>query len=645
MKEVGFLKKINEPKYIKKLSLSQLQELAQEIRAELLTVVANNGGHLAPNLGVVELTLAIHSVYSSPTDKIVWDVGHQAYVHKLLTGRYENFSTLRQYNGISGFPKRSESPHDAFDTGHSSTSISAALGLAKARDLNGHKNEVVAVIGDGAMTGGMAFEALNNAGHLNTKLTVILNDNEMSIAQNVGAMSAYLNRVRVDPFYTKRKEDIEYLLKKIPAIGSTMVKVADRLKDSLRYLLVPGMIFEELGFKYFGPVNGHDISELKNVLQNTKHINRPVLVHVITKKGKGYLPAEENPDKFHGIGSFDLKTGQSFKGSQAPSYTSVFSNTLLKVGEANPKVLAITAAMGEGAGTISFSKRFPKRSFDVGIAEQHAVTMAAALALEGYKPVVAIYSTFLQRAYDQIVHDVALQKAPVVFAIDRAGLVGEDGPTHHGVFDISYLRHIPNLVVMAPKDENELQHMIYTATVLNVPVAIRYPRGSGTGIPLDDNLQEITIGQAQVLRQGEDLTLIAIGNMVKTAQEVAQMLNDKGLDCTVINARFIKPLDANTIIKASKNSRGIVTLEEHVLAGGFGSAVLELLANEGINQKILRIGLEDDFATHGKVNTLRDIYGLSPEKVLAKIEKEFLLKETSKLKKIAINLIGRNKNG
>jgi len=641
--ELDILKAINDPNDIKKLNISQLEKLALEIRTEIISVVSKNGGHLAPNLGVVELTLAIHSVYSSPIDKIVWDVGHQAYVHKLLTGRRDIFSTLRKYNGLSGFPKRNESCHDVFDAGHSSTSISAALGLAKARDLNGDKYDVVAVIGDGAMTGGMAFEALNHAGHLNTDLTVILNDNEMSIAQNVGAMSAYLNRVRIDPFYTKRKEDIEILLKKIPAIGSTMIKVADRLKDSLRYLLVPGMLFEELGFKYFGPVNGHDINELKTVLQNAKHINKPVLVHVITKKGKGYLPAEENPDKFHGIGPFDIKTGQAYKNSEKPSYTSIFSDTLVKLGEKNPKILAFTAAMGEGTGTTSFARRFPKRSFDVGIAEQHAVTMAAALALEGFKPFVAIYSTFLQRAYDQIVHDVALQNAPVVFALDRAGLVGEDGPTHHGVFDISYLRHIPNLVIMAPKDENELQHMLYTASIFNGPVAIRYPRGSGLGVQLDDGFQEIPIGKAEVIQYGSDLTLLAVGNMVETAQETAQILQEKGTSCTVINSRFIKPLDAQLILESIKNTKGIVTLEEHVLAGGFGSSVLELLESNDVSKKVLRIGLADDFVAHGNVDILREVYGLTSEKIIEKIGKEFNFKETNKLKKLAINIIGRSK--
>lgn len=642
MEALELLRTIKDPSDVKKLDLSKLQKLAQEIRTEILSVISKNGGHLAPNLGVVELTLAIHSVYTSPVDKIVWDVGHQAYVHKLLTGRYDEFPTLRQYGGLSGFPKRSESLHDVFDTGHSSTSISAGLGLAKARDLNGDKYEVVAVIGDGAMTGGMAFEALNHAGHLGTKLTVILNDNEMSIAQNVGAMSAYLNRVRVDPFYTKRKEDIEYILKKIPAIGSTMVKFVDRVKDSLRYLLVPGMLFEELGFKYFGPVNGHDLNELKTVLQNTKYINKPVLVHVITKKGKGYLPAEENPDKFHGIGVFDLGTGKVKKTSNIPSYTEVFSNTLVKLGEQNPKIVAFTAAMGEGTGINKFAQKFPKRVFDVGIAEQHAVTMAAAMALEGFRPVVAIYSTFLQRAYDQVVHDVALQNAPVIFALDRAGLVGEDGPTHHGLFDISYLRHIPNLVLMAPKDENELQHMLYTASLYDGPVAVRYPRGLGVGVKLDENLHKIEIGQSEILQKGNELTLIAIGNMVPVAQEVASiLLKEKGVSCTVINARFVKPLDEKTILAAQKKSRGIITLEEHCLLGGFGSAILELLQRHGISQKVLRIGLEDEFATHGNVEILREIYGLTSRKIVARIEKEFSLKD-NKIKKIAVNLIGRS---
>ncbi|MFZ5943404.1 MAG: 1-deoxy-D-xylulose-5-phosphate synthase [Bacillota bacterium] len=639
---MNLLQKIKNPQDIKKMGMTDLQQLAKEIRSEIITTVSKTGGHLAPNLGVVELTLAIHSIFSAPVDKIIWDVGHQAYVHKLLTGRYEQFSTLRQFEGMSGFPKRSESVYDVFDAGHSSTSISAALGFAKARDLQGEKYNVVAVIGDGAMTGGMAFEALNHAGHLGTNLTVILNDNEMSIGQNVGAMSAYLNRVRVDPFYTKRKEDIEFLLKKIPAIGPTMVKAADRLKDSFKYLLVPGMLFEELGFKYFGPVNGHDIAEIKTVLQNTKNIGKPVLVHVITKKGKGYAPAEKNPDKFHGVGPFDLDTGIIENKTNVPSYTNVFSDTLLLLGEQEDKLLAFTAAMGEGTGINKFAIKFPHRCFDVGIAEQHGVTMAAALALEGYKPVVAIYSTFLQRAYDQIVHDVALQKAPVIFAIDRAGLVGEDGPTHHGVFDISFLRHIPNMVIMSPKDENELRHMLFTATFCQYPTAIRYPRGTGLGVELDKELKSLEIGKGEVIREGSDFCFIAIGNMVETARQTADLLwEEKRLSCTVINARFIKPLDEETIIKTlSQKNQGIVTFEEHALAGGFGSCILELLEKHNIKKKVLRIGLEDEFAAHGKIDKLRDFYGLTPLKIKEKIHKEFNL-DADTLKKIAINLAGR----
>lgn len=639
---MGLLENIKSPQDLKKLELAQIYRLAEEIREKLIEVVSQTGGHLAPNLGVVELTLAIHSEYSSPRDKIVWDVGHQSYVHKLLTGRVEEFFTLRQYGGLAGFPKREESPHDVFDTGHSSTSISAALGLAKARDLKGENYDVLAVIGDGAMTGGMAFEALNHAGHLGTKLTVVLNDNEMSIAQNVGAMSQYLNRVRVDPLYTRKKEDIEYLLKKIPAIGSTMVKVADRVKDSVKFLLVPGMLFEELGFKYFGPVNGHDIGALKTVLHNARAINKPVLIHVITQKGKGYLPAEKNPGKFHGVGPFDLKTGEINKKSTVPNYTQVFADTLIKLGEMNPKVIAFTAAMGEGTGVSKFALKFPQRAYDVGIAEQHAVTMAAAFALEGFKPVVAIYSTFLQRAYDQVVHDVALQNAPVVFALDRAGLVGEDGPTHHGVFDIAYLRHVPNLIIMAPKDENELQHMLYTATLQEAPVVVRYPRGDGLGVALDPQLKEIKVGEAEVLTRGSDLTLLAIGNMVNTAQQAAEILREEWqISCTVINARFIKPLDKDTIIKEIQKVKGLVTLEEHNLPGGFGSAILELLQENNIQMPVLRIGLEDGFATHGNVNTLRDVYGLTPQKVAQKIKDSFDLKKNY-LKKLVINFSRRS---
>lgn len=624
------LESIHSPKDLKCLELPMLKVLAHEIRQDLVKVTSVNGGHLAPNLGVVELTLALHYIYNTPDDKIVWDVGHQAYVHKMLTGRAKDFSTIRTFGGLAGFPKRSESVHDAFGTGHSSTSISAALGLALARDLKKEKHEVVAVIGDGAMTGGMAFEALNYTGHLQTKLTVILNDNEMSIAHNVGAMSEYLNRVRVDPSYTKTKEDVEILLKKIPAIGDKMIKIADRLKDSLKYLLVPGTLFEELGFKYFGPINGHDIPALINVLENAKLINKPVLIHVITQKGKGYLPAEQNPDVFHGVGAFDIKTSQAINRKTQPTYTDIFGDTMIKLGATNEKIVGITAAMGLGTGISKFAEKFPDRAFDVGIAEQNAVTMAAGLALEGYTPVVAIYSTFLQRAYDQILHDVCLQNAPVVFALDRAGLVGDDGPTHHGVFDISYLGHIPNMVLMSPKDENELQHMLYSATQYQKPVAIRYPRGSGVGVALDTDYHFIPLGEAELLQSGQEVAFLAYGPMVSVAKEVAQLLaKEDGIEATIINARFAKPLDKALILANEHQHTLYVTLEEHALIGGFGSGVLALFNEEGLDgRKILRIGLEDEFVVHGSTERLKELAGLTSEAIYQKVKQR--LKQNNK---------------
>lgn len=619
-----YLNHIKEPEDIRNLTIPELRNLAQEIREELITVVSQNGGHLAPNLGIVELTLALHKTFHTPEDKIVWDVGHQAYVHKLLTGRYDRFSTIRTYGGLSGFPKRSESEHDAFGAGHSSTSISAATGLAKARDLRGERNNVIAVIGDGAMTGGMAFEALENAGHMNSNLIVILNDNEMSIDPNVGAMAEYLSRARSNPSYTKSKEEVEELLKKIPAIGDRMLKAADRLKDSLKYLLVPGILFEEFGFKYYGPVNGHDLPALLAVLENVKDVNRPVLVHVITQKGKGYEPAENNPDKFHGVGAFDIETGEVRKKATAPTYTAVFGNTLTQLGAADSSIVGITAAMGQGTGISLFQKKFPERTIDVGIAEQHAVTMAAAMALDGCKPVVAIYSTFLQRAYDQVLHDVALQNAPVVFCLDRAGLVGDDGPTHHGVFDISYLRHIPGMVCMAPKDENELRHMLYSAVQYNCPVAIRYPRGAGLGVSLEESLQELPLGKAEILQQGSGITLLAYGSMVDVAvQVVAQLKERTGIQSTVVNARFAKPLDEETILALAKTGDTIVTLEEHILSGGFGSAVLELLNERGIDTAhVLRIGIPDEFVTHGKTERLKEDLGLDAAHITETIEQK-----------------------
>ena len=616
-----YLQNIKSPEDVRGLKPAELKILAQEIRQEIIQVVSQNGGHLAPNLGAVELTLALHSVFQTPRDKIVWDVGHQAYVHKLLTGRYEQFSTIRTYGGLSGFPKRSESVHDAFGAGHSSTSISAADGLARARDLRGEHYNVVAVIGDGAMTGGMAFEALENAGHRKRNLIVVLNDNEMSIDPNVGAMAEYLSRVRSNPSYTKSKEEVEELLKKIPAIGGKMFKAADRLKDSLKYLLVPGVLFEEFGFKYYGPVNGHDLAALLTVLENVKNMNCPVLVHVVTQKGKGYGPAEKNPDLFHGVSAFDVATGQVLKKQEVPSYTSVFGRTLTELGQKDETIVGITAAMGKGTGIGIFQERFPARTIDVGIAEEHAVTMAAAMALDGFKPVVAIYSTFLQRAYDQILHDVALQKAPVVFCLDRAGIVGDDGPTHHGLFDISYLRHIPGMVCMAPKDENELRHMLYSALQYQCPVAIRYPRGAGLGVAQDQMLQQLPLGKAEVLQQGSGVTLLAYGSMVDVAQQVAKRLqSERDIKATVINARFAKPLDEATILQYAQPDTLLVTLEEHMLAGGFGSAVLELLNQRGCAiGSVLRIGVADDFVPHGNTALLKQLAGLDVDTIVQKI--------------------------
>ena len=617
-----YLQQIKSPDDIRQLKIPELKVLAQEIREELIQVVSENGGHLAPNLGVVELTLALHMVFHTPEDKIIWDVGHQSYVHKLLTGRYEQFHTVRTLNGLSGFPKRSESVHDAFGAGHSSTSISAAVGFAKARDLRGDNNNVIAVIGDGAMTGGMAFEALENAGQMGSNLIVILNDNEMSIDPNVGAMAEYLSRARSNPAYTKSKEDVEELLKKIPGIGDKMFKAADRLKDSLKYLLVPGVLFEEFGFKYYGPVNGHDLSALMAVLENVKGMDRPVLIHVETKKGKGYAPAEKNPDLFHGVSPFHIQTGELKKKAVLPSYTSVFGKTLAQLGAQDNRIVGITAAMGKGTGINVFQEQFPDRTIDVGIAEEHAVTMAAAMALDGYKPVVAIYSTFLQRAYDQVMHDVALQNAPVVFCLDRAGLVGDDGPTHHGIFDISYLRHIPNMVCMAPKDENELRHMLYSALSYDCPVAVRYPRGEGLGVPMDEALQILPLGKAEVLQEGSRITLLALGSMVHIAQEAAARISEEaGITPTVINARFAKPLDAETILRYAAQDTLLVTLEEHAVTGGFGSAVLELFNQHGLDTRnVITIGIADSFVQHGNTARLKEMQGLDTDSIVAKIK-------------------------
>lgn len=612
---MNLLQKINEPKDLKKLSHQELNGLVQEIREQMIEVVSKNGGHLASNLGIVELTLALHTIYDSPQDKLIWDVGHQCYVHKLVTGRRNQFPTLRCFGGISGFPKRAESPHDIVETGHSSTSISVALGLALARDLNREKHHVVAVIGDGALTGGMAFEALNHAGSQRVNLTVVLNDNEMSIAQNVGGLSAYLSRVRTDPHYTRTKEDIEFLMKKIPAIGSTVFKTMDRVKSSLKYLLVSGMLFEELGFTYLGPIDGHNIALLQEVLKKARNYKGPVLVHVITKKGKGYKPAEENPSLFHGVGPFEPKTGQVAPGGKR-SYTDVFAEKICAMAEGDPRVVAITAAMPDGTGLSGFARKYPGRFVDVGIAEQHAVTMASGMARAGYRPVVAVYSTFLQRAYDQVVHDVCLPNLPVLFAIDRAGLVGADGETHHGVFDLSMLRHIPNMTVMMPKDYSEMEQMLDFALELPGPVAIRYPRGAFEVLPVT-LAAPLALGRGEVLRDGRDVTIIALGPMLHEALKAQAELHSAGISAAVINPRFVKPLDHELLQVYAARTGSIITVEEHALQGGLGSAVLETLSRYKIRAEVRCLGIGDQFVPHGDRSKLLSLCRLSVQDIVA----------------------------
>lgn len=621
----GILAKIDSPDVLKLLTESQLKMLAKEMRQLIVETVAANGGHLAPNLGTVELTIALHKVFFCPKDKIIWDVGHQAYGHKLLTGRRERFATLRRLGGITGFPKRSESVYDAFGVGHSSTSISAAVGMAAARDLDGKHDEIVAVIGDGSMTGGEAYEAMNHAGDMGKHLIVVLNDNEMSIDKNVGAMSEYLTKMRTAPSYAKIKRDLDLILKSIPTIGTRLAKTIERIKDGLKCFLLEGGIFEALGFTYIGPIDGHDINLMADVFGKAREIDGPVLVHVVTQKGRGYAPAETEPDKFHGVGKFVLATGEVIKNQSAPpSYTSVFSKTLINLAERDADICAITAAMPSGTGLKKFGDKYPNRMFDVGIAEQHAVTFAAGLACQGKKPVVALYSTFAQRAYDQILHDVCLQNLPVVFALDRAGLVGNDGPTHHGVFDYSYLRHMPNMTIMAPKDESELQHMLYTAIYLNSPVALRYPRGSGTGAPLKGEYELIEKGASETLVEGGDAAIFAVGTMVEPCLKAAEILRGEGKNIMVVNARFIKPLDKKAISAAAKKIKYLITAEENVLSGGFGSAVLEFLADAGIfSARVLRLGLPDSFIEQGDKKELMEICNLTAEKIAARI-KEFL---------------------
>ncbi|MEK7773988.1 MAG: 1-deoxy-D-xylulose-5-phosphate synthase, partial [Deltaproteobacteria bacterium] len=553
---------------------------------------------------------ALHYAFNAPDDKIIWDVGHQAYAHKILTGRRESFSTLRRLGGISGFPRPSESIYDAFGTGHSSTSISAALGMAVARDLEGRAHKVISVIGDGSLTAGIAFEGLNQAGHLKKDLMVILNDNEMSISKNVGALSSFLSRKITGRFATKLKREVESFIKTIPRIGDKLIGIAKRAEDSLITLLTPGMLFEGLGFHYIGPLDGHDIPALIDAFNDIKtYSGAPVLIHVLTKKGKGYAPAESDPSMFHGVGAFDIHTGKPKKQSKR-SYTNVFSSTLLEIADKNRKVIAITAAMPEGTGLDKFAERFPERFYDVGIAEQHALTFAAGMAKEGFIPVTAIYSTFLQRAYDEVFHDVCLQNLHVVMAIDRAGIVGQDGATHHGLFDISYLRHMPNIIVAAPKDEDELRHLLYSATRYGSPAAVRYPRGVCTGVDTSGPLMEIPAGKAEILMEGSQVTVLALGSMVQPAIEAVERLQAQGIKAGLVNCRFVKPLDAECILNAATSTGAIVTVEENALQGGFGSAVLELLEEHGIRCPVKRIGVPDEFIEHGTQEELRARLGL-----------------------------------
>ena len=610
---MSILQNINAPSDIRILPRNELEQLTEEIRQLIVEVVSNSGGHLASSLGAVELTVALHYVFDTPVDKIIWDVGHQAYAHKIITGRREQFHTLRRYKGLSGFTRTTESVYDSFSTGHSSTSISAGLGMACGKSIKEESSKVIAVIGDGSLTAGLAFEALNQAGSHNDKqLIVILNDNEMSINRNVGALSSLLSRTFSRKKLQEMRRDFGLFLKGLPRIGDDVYQFAKRTEESFKTFVTPGMLFEAFNFEYFGPINGHNLNHLINILNNIKYLKEPVLLHVTTRKGKGYPPAEENPVYFHGCGSFDVDSGTCKDVKIGPpTYTQVFGETLLELAEKDARIVAVTAAMPEGTGLSSFSEAFPKRFFDVGIAEQHGVTFAAGLSTEGFIPVVAIYSTFLQRAYDQILHDVCLDAHHVIFAIDRGGIVGDDGPTHHGLFDLSFLRSLPNMVIMAPKDENELRHMMVTAINHDGPIAFRYPRGSGEGVDLSEPLQPIPIGKAEIVETGNDVLILALGQPLNVAREASRILASENIGATVVNCRYVKPLDVDTIAELADKIPRIITVEENVLAGGFGSAVVENLSDKGISGfKLKRIGIPDQFIEHGPQQILRTKYGI-----------------------------------
>ena len=613
------LQEINSPQDLKKLTLEQKNKLSQEIREYIMQIVSENGGHLASNLGVVELSIALHSIFDVPKDKIVWDVGHQTYVHKILTGRREALKTLRKLNGIAGFPKTNESETDCFNTGHSSTSISAALGMARARDIKKENYSCIAVIGDGALTGGMAIEALNDAGYSKTNMTVILNDNEMSISPNIGGLNMLLSKLRTKKLYTKSNVSVKKIILKIPIIGKPVVRIIQKIKRSLKQLIIPKMFFEDIGFTYLGPVDGHNLQELENILKLSKQVEGPILIHVLTKKGKGYEIAEKNPDKFHATAPFNIETGEPKK-EKSKDYSKVFGEKLIELAKNNEKIVAITASMKDGTGLSEFQKEFPERFFDIGIAEQHAVGMAAGMAKAGMIPVVPIYSSFYQRAYDQVIHDVAIQNLPVIMCVDRAGIVGADGETHQGTFDLAFFRIIPNLNILAPKDFKELEDMLEFAVNLNEPVVIRYPRGGEEKIKFEKH-NKIEKGKCEILKQGKDISIIAIGKMVARAMEIAQELKPK-IDIEVINVRFLKPLDKKEILKSINKTKKVITIEDGNMLGGLATAIEEFIVEEKIENITLKsFAYPDEFIKHGKVEEIEKIYGLDKESIKSEINK------------------------
>lgn len=613
------LERIKKPNDIKKLKWDELEVLAAEIREFLVDRVSKTGGHLASNLGVVELTMAMHLAFSLPKDKMVWDVGHQAYTHKILTGRQEEFDKLRQFGGMSGFPKRAESACDAFDTGHSTTSISAGLGYVEARDLLGENYRVVSVIGDGSLTGGMAYEALNNAARLRSNYIIVLNDNNMSISENVGGMSTYLDSIRTAEFYNDLKRNVVDSLNKVPFVGENMVRGMRKTKNSLKRFLVPGMLFEDMGITYLGPIDGHDLKTLYRTFKEAQRMDQAVLIHVLTKKGKGYAPAEQNPSKFHGVGPFNKETGELLGSNNKDSYTEVFSQIMCELGEKEPKLAAITAAMKDGTGLTKFQEKFPERFYDVGIAEEHAVTFAAGLAAAGVKPVVTVYSAFLQRSYDQIVHDVCMQKLPVIFAIDRAGLVGNDGETHQGAYDISFMNHIPNMTILSPKNRWEFKDMMEFAVQHDGPIAIRYPRGN-VFEGMEEFRAPVELGKSEIIYKESDIAILSVGHMMEVSEKVREGLKAKGYSCSLINARFVKPMDKDLLKELAKDHSLFVTIEEGVVTGGYGASVNGYVMEEGLDVKVLAQGFKDQYIEHGNIDVLRKVIGLDADSIVEKIE-------------------------